>query len=75
MAKLFVLSNSVLEELKNENTINANIDFYRLGSTPVLKEENLIELKDCVIPDDLCERMLVADTNLDAAIIWYEGME
>ncbi len=75
MAKLFILSDSVLKELKNENAVNANFDFYKSGTPSVLKEEELIELKDCVIPDNLCESMLAAETNLDAAIILYEGME
>ncbi len=74
MAKLYILSESVLKELKSPDAINANIDFYKSSTEPVLSADNLVELKDCVIPDDLCCKMLEAETKVEAAILLYEGM-
>ena len=74
MAKLYILSESILKELKSPDVINANIDFYKSSTESILSADDLIELKDCVIPDDLCIKMLEAKTEVEAAILLYEGM-
>lgn len=75
MAKLYLVSEKALEEFKKEAAIENNKDFY-LGNEEksVLSPEHLVELKDCYISDDLCQKMLEAESKDRQAVVLYESL-
>jgi hypothetical protein len=74
MAKLYILSDSALEELKSENSIKSNLKCYQSGGEFILENGQLKELKDCSIPNDLCSRLLESNSDYEAAICLHSSL-
>lgn len=74
MAKLYILSDSALEELKSENSIGSNLKCYQSRGEFIFGNGQLKELKDCNIPDDLCSRLLESNSDYEAAICLHSSL-
>lgn len=74
MARLYILSDSALEELKSENGIESNLKCYQSNGELILENGQLKELKDCGIPDDLCSRMVESNSDYEAAICLHSSL-
>lgn len=74
MAKLYVLSDNALEELKSEESIKSNIECYNIDGESILKNDQLKELRDCSIPDDLCDKMVQFSSDFEVATYLHNNL-
>jgi hypothetical protein len=74
MAKLYVLSDNALEELKSEESIELNFECYNIDGESILKNDQLKELRDCSIPDDLCDKMVQFSSDFEVATYLHNNL-
>ena len=77
MSKLYVLTETALQELKKSEKILENIDkCYSKEGESVLADHQVNELRDCEIPDDLCNQLINnINDEFAVAIVLYEALK